>query len=910
MRIKEIEIDNFKSFANKVEIPFLPGFTTISGPNGSGKSNIIDSILFALGLSSSRALRSEKGVGDLISTHNSRNEVYVKVIFEIEEKEGEELSFARKVKKSTQGYISTYYINDKPSSLSQIHFELEKYNITPNSYNVIMQGDVTSITNCSANERRKIIDEIAGVADFDRKLEMAQGELETVEVRVNEANIVLNEIDTRLESLTAEREVALKYKKLKDEKTSLEGQINVVKYFDTKRSLDLVHENILNAQKESKKAETEGVKLAENIEVQKAEFKKLSDEIREKGEDKQLEVKRQAEEKKGEIERKQMSVTHSEKVILDNKKTIENARSGIENHTSIIEKTNQSIEEKKLILEGLQNLLKTQKEELHQALLEISGLGKTADEHIQKRNDLRRALDTLKDEETNILKGKLPLEGQLNNLKNELKDCNENIENYEAEGKNFTKAQESLELQISTLQKELEECKALQRNTLDELDKTKNQIADANHNIQLANRKISEMEAKKQAFKEYGLGAGVETVLNSGLKGVHAPLSQLIDVEGEYSDAISVALGGRSRFVVVDDENVASRAIEILKSSGRDRATFLPLTKLKPAPSKIPLPKDKGVIDFAINLIDFDSKYTNAFYFALSETLVVEDMQTAKKLMGKYRIVTLDGEIFEKSGAITGGARVRSSVMFGKGEDKTLATFKTRLVEFEKQLGDLEHKRRMLEDRLDKIRADFSNASNSYNEAKFELQNLIKNNKQSQDNIEKKLARVNEITPEIAKIEKLLDNYEAKHVELNDKMLQLQDNIASVEKLIDEGELNKLKEKTQGFEENIKSTQNKINEIQNEINTENNNIKFQNTMIEQKQTDIARLLEDNQNLEADKLRFGAEIEEIQKVLKVFGRRNFGIGQKPCELQNVRDKMQEELLETQKQKDVWKTKKKE
>ena len=160
MYIKEVEIDNFKSFANKLTIPFLKGFTTISGPNGSGKSNIIDSVLFALGLSTSRTLRAEK-ISQLISTHTRRNEAIVKVTFAPENGEEKEFSVARKIKKSSQGYNSIYYLNDKIVTLTDVHTILEKYNITPNSYNVIMQNDVMSITNCSDVERRKIIDEIA-----------------------------------------------------------------------------------------------------------------------------------------------------------------------------------------------------------------------------------------------------------------------------------------------------------------------------------------------------------------------------------------------------------------------------------------------------------------------------------------------------------------------------------------------------------------------------------------------------------------------------------------------------------------------------------------------------------------------------------------------------------------------------
>src|SRR5574344_395334 len=262
MYIKQLEIDNFKSFANKVDIPFLKGFTTISGPNGSGKSNIIDSILFALGLSTSRSLRAEK-LFHLISTYTKRNEASVSVTFGADSEDEKTFKVTRKIKKSSQGYNSSYYMNDKAVTLSEIHTELEKYNITPNSYNVMMQGDVTSITNCSSSERRKIIDEVAGIADFDRRIEQAKNELDTVEARVEKSNFILNEVKTRIDQLSEEKEQALKYQKLKDEKIKAESQITTVKYFDLKRSSELVHQSILDFQKKQK----EKIKLIEKIEA-------------------------------------------------------------------------------------------------------------------------------------------------------------------------------------------------------------------------------------------------------------------------------------------------------------------------------------------------------------------------------------------------------------------------------------------------------------------------------------------------------------------------------------------------------------------------------------------------------------------------------------------------------------------
>ena len=227
MYIKELEVDNFKSFASDVTIPFLKGFTTISGPNGSGKSNIIDSILFALGLASARNLRTEQ-LSDFISTHNKRNEAYVKVIFEPENNEEESITVARRIKKSSQGFNSVYYLNDQISTLTDIHTHLEKYRITPNSYNVMMQGDVMSITNCSSIERRKIIDEIAGVADFNRRIDKAKEELLTVEERVENANLILTEIESNIERLAQEKETALKYQKLKTEVRLLPSNILIL----------------------------------------------------------------------------------------------------------------------------------------------------------------------------------------------------------------------------------------------------------------------------------------------------------------------------------------------------------------------------------------------------------------------------------------------------------------------------------------------------------------------------------------------------------------------------------------------------------------------------------------------------------------------------------------------------------
>ena len=351
----------------------------------------------------------------------------------------------------------------------------------------------------------------------------------------------------------------------------------------------------------------------------------------------------------------------------------------------------------------------------------------------------------------------------------------------------------------------------------------------------------------------------------------------------------------------MEDENVAARAIQILKSQGRDRATFLPLNKIKKAPSRLSLPKDEGVIDFAINLIDFDDKYIDAFYFALGETIVVESLDCAKKLMSKYRVVTLEGDIFEKTGAITGGARKRATSTFGKAEDKELETFKKRLRAFEIEYKELEQKRNTLDKRLEQVRADFSNASNVYNSAKYELQNLIKVNSGAKEAIEKGFARINEITPKIKENEKKLDSMEAQHVDMLDKITQVQGEIEEVEKLIDEGELKELKEKTQGVENQIRDLEREILNIQNDIEKEKNNIKFHDMSIKQRQEDIIRTGQENEKLEEDKKKYAKEIEELTVVLKEYEEKIEELGKNLVQFQKQRDEAQNELLELEKTK---------
>ncbi len=900
MYIKQLEIDNFKSFANKIEIPLLKGFTTISGPNGSGKSNIIDSVLFALGLSTSRTLRAEK-LFHLISTYTKKNEAFVKVTF-AENDEGAEFSVARKIKKSSQGYNSIYYLDDKIVTLSDIHTKLEKFNITPNSYNVMMQGDVTSITNCSPNERRKIIDEIAGVADFDRRIEQATGELETVEQRVERAMLILTEVNARIEELKEEREIALKYQKLKDDKTKLEGQVTTVKFFDIRKNLEKAHENILEFTKKKKEEESQVKDLDERLNLIKEEYQKICDLVREKGEAHQIEIKKKAEELKGDIARKESAIAYADKQIQDGLKAIENFKNGIETQENKIKDTKLQIQLKQDEILGIQENIDKRKAELKKILEDMTGLDQTAEQHIEKRNNLRKELESLKDKETAIIQKQAPLEAELSSLRRLLNESKDQLEKLVKFKEDYSSNQDKNSLITEQLGKDLEDLKLAQSGAMRELDQTKNEIEDLDFNIKAAQTKIYRLEANRQASRDSNISLAVDTVMGAKIRGVHAPLMQLGKVDKEYSTALEVAVGGRMAHIVVDDEHVASVCIELLHSSNAGRATFVPLNKIVKAPSSLHLPKDKGVIDFAINLIDFDDEYINAFFYAVGDTLVVEDQATAHKLMGKYRMVTLTGEIFEKSGSITGGSNKKTGLKFSQNDDEELTTFKARLEEMENRYKTLVSKKQSLEQKLDKIRSEYSSTMTEYNKAQLELKSMNKDFESNQSSIDEKTEIIKNTEPKIAEISAKLDKMEEELISISEQTAVKNTEIADVEKLMNNEELKKLKEQTEAVEFEIKRLNTNLMSVNNDILSSNQMIAFIETTIQTHKDNIQRTTENNENLEKDKKNFQIEIEGIKDQLVTLEIQIKEITEKLGELMKQRDEINNQLidLETKKQ----------
>ncbi|MBQ1612891.1 MAG: hypothetical protein II085_05390, partial [Alphaproteobacteria bacterium] len=527
----------------------------------------------------------------------------------------------------------------------------------------------------------------------------------------------------------------------------------------------------------------------------------------------------------------------------------------------------------------------------------------TAEQHIENRNKLRKELEDLQDKENQLLKDKYPLENELKNLLESVEEAKAKLEELEEMKANYTSDYDLKQELVEQLSKEMQDYKTVQQATMHDLDTTNNEINDINYNIKMAYGKLSRLETQKQMAANSAGNVAIDTIMDAKLKGVHAPLMKLGTVDKEYATAMEIAFGGRMGHIVVDDEHVASVAIELLKSAKAGRTTFIPLNKVAKAPTKLALPKDKGVIDFAINLVDFDDEYLNAFFYAVGDTIVVEDMECAKRLIGKYRMVTLAGELFEKSGAITGGSVKKTGFSFSQNDDNELEEFKKKVKEMETQLATLENKKTTLEKKLQEIRDQYSDCVSEHSKAKTELDNMAQNYANSENILKEKSEYIKNSEPKIAELNKKLDKLEEKNIEVNDKITAAKTQIEEIEKLINDKDLKDLKEKTEGVESEIKRLESNLLTTNNDKNDFERQIVFHEDLIKTKESEIKEKEKNNIKLEEDKVKFKSEIEDIEKKVKVLSEQIEVIQDKLGELLKQRDEIAEDINQLEKEKHI-------
>ena len=690
MHITELEIDNFKSFSKKTKIPFLEGFTVISGPNGSGKSNIIDSILFVLALSSSRNLRAEK-LTDLINLNSGRNTAEVSLEF------SDGTKIKRRIKRTANGYYSYNYLNERLCKQSDIVEHLGRHGIIPHGYNVVMQGDVTRIMEMSDFERRKIIDEIAGVSEFDTKKQQSLSELDIVRERIEREELLLLELTRRVNELKREREHALEYQKWQKDLTFFQNCRAAAQLHDREKELSSLVRSTDEHEIELMRVGTDRSLEENELSYLKADLKDIDDLINKKSGSDYLKLIAELEEAKSGIKlaeqtivrlrkEKEVNLEAINRVYMDSKRAEARVAECTDQiRTLSIDRTNIAMEvaSAKAQLEKYETEIKQHGENNEGAREKLFSLIKELEEKKGQRSEILHQQDML------IEKSRMRTT-ELERLTLLLKQLDEE----------FTEKQNQLSGSEKTIGDLLAEKKELDRN-LSELEGAmfaqRSSLERLRNEIRENEQDAFRLEAAQQARGESG-GKAIEAVM--AMEHVHGTIADLGKAPAEYAIALNIAAGNKLQFVVCDNDQVAADAIRYLKEERLGRVTFLPLNKLKP-PALPPL-KEPGVIDYAVNLVEYDPKYDRAFAVALGSTVVVDTLDRARKLIGKYRMVTLEGELLDKSGAMTGGATKKPSGRgFGAAVDDEIFRIRAHLGELLSEATTLEAAIKRLTEEVD-----------------------------------------------------------------------------------------------------------------------------------------------------------------------------------------------------------------
>jgi len=769
--IKRVELTHFKSFGGTTSVPLLPGFTVISGPNGSGKSNILDALLFCLGLASSKGMRAER-LPDLVNhnqPHKGTVEASVTVTFDLGDYHQEKIvedtgeatsehplskisnlqsdwSVTRRLRVTKQGtYTSTYYINGETCNLTELHEQLNELRIYPEGYNVVLQGDVTSIISMNSRERREIIDELAGVAAFDRKIVQAKDTLNSVKEREDSCRIVEKELAAQRDRLSQDRIKAEKYQKLRAELLEKQVWEAVLVWQSLQKQEWQLREQIENGDRQQASLTEQLTSLTAQIQQQAAELDSLNAAVKALGEEQLLalqatlatqsaekkQVKRQVEEVTGAIQQALSHVQKAEEEIQEYQQTITA-------NITRLETTALQVAQQRQQQEQLQQRLTQDREK-------ANAIAAASEAWVQQQTTLSRQVDNLLQTIDPQRAEQAQLQERFRQLNKQIADQNQLLTRLAGE--------------IAEKQAQIGNLENLQATSLQPIETLTKALAAAEQELQLQQetqkrllgeqrekqRQLDKLEAQNQAQQEIQGTYATKILLQAGLPGICGLVAQLGRVEPRYQLALETAAGARLGYLVVEDDGVGAAGIELLKQKRAGRVTFLPLNKIRPGQFSptVALRYAEGFVGWAVNLIECDRQYQDIFAYVFGNTVVFENLTKARPFLGQQRIVTLEGELLETSGAMTGGSsNQRSGLRFETGdpaESAEMTALKNRLQEIEQILERCGDRINSLTAKIKQISPELQEAKQQRRETQLqleqwqkELKNLIAQQEQGQ----------------------------------------------------------------------------------------------------------------------------------------------------------------------------------
>lgn len=737
MHLKAVEMENFKSFGGKLVVPLMEGYTAVTGPNGSGKSNITDAILFVLGPKSSKAVRAGKLTDLIFDGGKSKGKApftKVSLVFDNTDRimpwDDDTVRLTRFVKLSDNGtdYSSYFYVNDRKSTMSEFDSLLTKARISADGYNMVQQGDVTRIVQMGGIERRRIIDAISGIASFDADIEKARGERAEAETNLDRIGIIVEELSHQVDRLARDREDARAYldaqarlEMAKAQYTHRRLQIEQSKYRSVSDQIEKLEGRIDSDR--AAKAELEVQRSAKEQEISAKE-----EEIASKIGPEYRELKERIEAAKVDLATKKDRKEAAEMDLEEQSGFRTNFEDSIARNNAMVVTLRQNREDlvsKQAEDESRMEAARREESEISEAIADTGGEQKELQKELERvEADFDACSAELRSSQGRLAKAEAAseeahtafanLDDRLQTIDFEIKDAKWSIEQLKAEAGPSTEDFGNRILEAKRRESELEKQES-------ELDAAYRRI-DAEYNSLQAEKKVSERMNRGSAAVE-----AILALRNRGeMKGIHGTIQELATVDKGFETALSVAAGGKMQAVVVDNDQVAADAISYLKKEKLGRVTFLPLTKMmggKPRAKAIMSVKDSE--GYAIDLIDFDQKYYNAFWYVLGDTLVVRDMDTARRIMGGIRIVTMGGELIEASGAMVGGNISQQSMLkFGAASEDKLAETGERLRKAADALEDVRRKLREVRDEIRGIDDEMRKVSSGAMEQREQMAQL------------------------------------------------------------------------------------------------------------------------------------------------------------------------------------------
>ncbi len=720
-------------------VPLEQGFTVVTGPNGSGKSNILDAVLFCLGLANSRGMRAER-LPDLINSAMLRAgkaaETVVSVRFDLREwqpdaaeagleppEEGpwirpgqHEWTVSRRLRVAPGGtYASSFSADGVPCNLQQLQTQLRRLRVDPEGSNVVMQGDVTRIVSMGARDRRGIIDELAGVALFDSRIEQSRGKLDEVQERQERCAIVQQELLATRAKLERDCAKARTYQDLRQRLHTGRLQEQVLAYEAAEAGLaDLERrQQALNRQQEADRVAAAGAETQLAAEITALEA--LQAEVKALGEDQLLAVQAEL----AGLEARARELARQADQHQQRAEALQRQRQELAHSQAALRQQQQEQQAMDPAdLDGAEQTCRSAEaavELSRRRLGDVAGRSGSWLEEQQRRSQERNRLGA----------AIAPLEAERQQRGERLRQGEERLAELRGEQqRDGSSDQEALALldatererlglaeQLQLLQGQaqaLAEDLALQQRTRSRLEQEQAQLE----------REIARLDSRRDTLQESRGTGALRVLLEAGLEGIHGPVAQLGEVEEPHRVALEVAAGGRLGQVVVDDDRIAARAIDLLKSRRAGRLTFLPLNKIRSAggsggssggggSAALQRAGASGLVGRAVELIHHEPVYAEVFRYVFGDTLVFSDLGSARRELGRCRAVTLDGELLEKSGAMTGGSLQQrgSQLSFGRSSERDEAEpLRRRLLELGDSLVACRRREAELGQQLDQLR--------------------------------------------------------------------------------------------------------------------------------------------------------------------------------------------------------------